>query len=65
MPTFECTSQLLIEHPGPDLKETMCAAGRPPHLLLFDEPFADYLIDSGLNEPGRDRHNSGLLPHSL
>jgi hypothetical protein len=33
----------------------MCAAGRRPHLLLFDEPFADYLIDSGLNEPGRDR----------
>jgi hypothetical protein len=33
----------------------MCAVRRPPHLLLFDEPFANYLVDSGLNEPGRDR----------
>jgi hypothetical protein len=55
MPTFECSSQLLIEHSSPDLQETMCAVRRPPHLLLFDEPFADYLVDSGLNEPRRNR----------
>jgi hypothetical protein len=30
----------------------MGAAGRPPHLLLFDEPFADYLIYSELDETG-------------
>src|SRR5450631_1858958 len=32
----------------------MRTARRPPHLLLFDHPFGDQLIDGGFNEPRRD-----------
>ena len=32
----------------------MCAGHRPSHLLLFDEPLADDLVDGRLDKAGRD-----------
>ena len=42
--------QLVIEHFGTDLDEQMCTPFRPAHLLLFDKPFADNVIDSRFHE---------------
>jgi hypothetical protein len=32
----------------------MCSFRRPPHLLLFDHPLADHLINGGLHKAGSD-----------
>jgi hypothetical protein len=33
----------------------MCAVRCPRHLLLLDEPLADYLVDGRLDKSGRNR----------
>ena len=36
---------LFVEHARSDLKQKMCSALTPPHLLAFNHPFAGNLID--------------------
>jgi hypothetical protein len=55
VPALEVTAELLIEHTGSNLQQSMCAVRCPPHLLLLDKPLADYLIDGGLDKSGCNR----------
>jgi hypothetical protein len=45
VPFSECIFPLLVEYAGSDLKQKMCSALAPPHLLAFHHPLADNLID--------------------
>src|SRR5438552_1793233 len=50
VPAAERLAQLLVEHPGPDLKEQVGAPRRPAHLLLLQHPLAHHLVDGRLHE---------------
>ena len=45
VPSPECILPLLVEYAGSDLKQEMCSALTPPHLLAFYHSLADHLID--------------------
>src|ERR1019366_3454769 len=55
MPALEVGSQLLIEHTGSYLQQSMCAVWCPPHLLFLDEAFADHLVDRRFDELSGNR----------
>jgi hypothetical protein len=55
MPALEVSAQLLIEHAGSYLQQSMGAVWCPPHLLFLDGAFADYLVDGRLDQSGRNR----------
>jgi hypothetical protein len=50
VPTPEDFFQFVVEDLGPRLQQEMCSTKGPLHLLLLDEPPADYLVDRRLNE---------------
>src|SRR5258708_29883958 len=50
VPPPEEPFQFVIENLGPCLQQEMCSTEGPLHLLLLDEPPADYLVDRRLNE---------------
>lgn len=50
VPAVEVVGEGVVEDSGAYLQEEECAAGAPPHLLLFDH--ADHLVGSGLSERG-------------
>ena len=54
MPALEIATQLLIEHAGSDLQQTVGTLWGPPHLLFLHKPLADNLVDRGFDEAGRD-----------
>jgi len=45
VPSPECILPLFVEYACSDLKQKMCSALAPPHLLAFYHPLADNLID--------------------
>jgi hypothetical protein len=54
VPALEISAQLLIEHAGSDLQQMVGTRWGPPHLLFLHKPLADYLVDRGFDEAGRD-----------
>ncbi len=54
VPPPEEPFQFVIENLGPCLEQEMCSTEGPLHLLLLDEPPADYLVDRRLNERRAD-----------
>src|ERR1035437_296383 len=45
VPSPECILPLFVEYARSDLKQKMCSALAPPHLLAFYHPLSDNLID--------------------
>jgi transposase len=45
VPSSECVLPLFVEYARSNLKEEMCSAQAPSHLLLLHHPLADNLID--------------------
>lgn len=55
VPSLEHGLQFTVQDFGARLQQQMRSAGRPLHLLLFDEAAADHLIDRRLDKCGADR----------
>ena len=49
---MEVAGKLVVKDAGADLQQQVGAARGPAHLLFFDHPLADDLVDRGLGERG-------------
>jgi hypothetical protein len=49
VPASVVVGEGVVEDSGADLEQGVGAVWCPPHLLLFDHAFADYLVDGGLD----------------
>src|SRR5216683_3613676 len=50
VPAMEGVGEVVVQDAGADLEQQVSPSGCPAHLLLFDHPLADNLVDGGLDE---------------